>query len=204
MVMRILIVILILASAPIAGRADEPRGEAHARARALELLHAGEVAIDDNQLPDAISALEAANRLVASPTIYFRLADAFQRARERERAASRLKACLHLQPALSEADRSELEQAIAALEEDDEGSPPIRSLHVRRLFAVAADLQPLPVLQPTRPAPSAVATPLARRWWLWTIVGVVATGAAVGIGVGLSSAPSTPTATTTLGTVKPF
>lgn len=32
-------------------------------------------------------------------------------------------------------------------------------------------------------------TPLYRRWWLWTAVGVVATGAAVGLGVGLTARP---------------
>lgn len=43
---------------------------------------------------------------------------------------------------------------------------------------------------PTAPA----ARPLHQRWWLWTTVGLVAAGAAVGLGVGLSQAQRPPEA----------
>lgn len=35
--------------------------------------------------------------------------------------------------------------------------------------------------------PASKSTPLYKKWWLWTIVGVVAVGAAVGIGVGVTA-----------------
>ena len=44
-------------------------------------------------------------------------------------------------------------------------------------------------------------TPLRRQWWLWTIVGVVVVGAAVGIGVGVSGADRAPAGTLPPGRV---
>ena len=37
------------------------------------------------------------------------------------------------------------------------------------------------------PAPVAPSTPLYRRWWLWTAVGVAAAGIAIGVGIGVAS-----------------
>jgi len=62
--------------------------------------------------------------------------------------------------------------------------------------------EPAPIVEPA-PTPVALTltqsppakTPVYKKWWLWTIVGVVAVGAAVGIGLGLDSArPLQPTA----------
>lgn len=47
-------------------------------------------------------------------------------------------------------------------------------------------------------------TPIYKKWWLWTAVGVVAVGVGVGVGVGLAAGGSTPTASTTYGTLHPF
>ncbi len=43
--------------------------------------------------------------------------------------------------------------------------------------------------------------PVYKKWWLWTVVGVVAAGAAVGIGVGVTQSSSRFDAP--LGTVGP-
>jgi tetratricopeptide (TPR) repeat protein len=51
---------------------------------------------------------------------------------------------------------------------------------------------PAPAAATSSPTPSVTAsappkkTPVYKKWWLWTIVGVVAVGAGVGLGVGLS------------------
>ncbi len=51
------------------------------------------------------------------------------------------------------------------------------------------------------PAPS---TPVYKKWWLWTIVGVavVGVGLGAGLGLGLSGSAKTPTATTDFGTFR--
>ena len=36
-------------------------------------------------------------------------------------------------------------------------------------------------------------TPLYKKWWLWTVVGVVAAGAAIGIGVAIADSNGGPT-----------
>ncbi len=76
-------------------------------------------------------------------------------------------------------------------------------LHRRRVSIAAGDalalaitLEPLPrpslALAPPlvaeKPAPRA--TPLYKKWWLWTTIAVAAAGTAIGLGVGLSSSPS--------------
>lgn len=43
-----------------------------------------------------------------------------------------------------------------------------------------------PALTKAAPPPAPERTPLYKKWWLWTIVGVVVVGAGVGLGVGLS------------------
>jgi tetratricopeptide (TPR) repeat protein len=57
-------------------------------------------------------------------------------------------------------------------------------------------------------APSAAPPPkrVYQRWWFWTAVigGAVLAGGAIGLGVGLSHQPQTPTAVTTNGTFHPF
>jgi hypothetical protein len=56
--------------------------------------------------------------------------------------------------------------------------------------AAPAPVAAEPVVARTAPPPH---TPVYKKWWLWTIVGVVVVGAAVGIGVGVSQTSSTPT-----------
>jgi hypothetical protein len=55
------------------------------------------------------------------------------------------------------------------------------------------------------PETRAPPTPVYKRWWLWTVVGVVVVGAAVGVGVGVAvsrSGTTTPTARTDFGTFR--
>jgi tetratricopeptide (TPR) repeat protein len=58
-------------------------------------------------------------------------------------------------------------------------------------------------LTSTAPPPKAH-TPGYKKWWVWTIVGVAAAGAAAGLAVGLTRNEAAPTANTALGTAHPF
>ncbi len=55
----------------------------------------------------------------------------------------------------------------------------------------------------TSAAPPRARTPVYKKWWLWTTVGVVAVGVGVGLGIGLTRPHGTPTAQTNLGTYQP-
>jgi tetratricopeptide (TPR) repeat protein len=48
----------------------------------------------------------------------------------------------------------------------------------------------------TATAPVKKTTPIYKKWWLWTIVGVAAAGAGVGLGLGLTHLSSTTSGTT--------
>jgi tetratricopeptide (TPR) repeat protein len=48
-----------------------------------------------------------------------------------------------------------------------------------------------------------LARPAYKKWWVWTIVGVVAAGSAAGLAVGLTRNGAAPAANTTLGTAHP-
>ncbi len=52
--------------------------------------------------------------------------------------------------------------------------------------------------------PPAEKTPVYKKWWLWTAVGVVAVGVGVGLGVGLGTSSSGSLPSTTFGAAKPF
>ena len=52
--------------------------------------------------------------------------------------------------------------------------------------APSAEPAPLAAASPPSPPPSSPSTKLYKRWWVWTLVGVAAAGAAVGLGVGLT------------------
>lgn len=49
-----------------------------------------------------------------------------------------------------------------------------------------------PVVEPPPPPPPIESPPIWRRWWFWTIIGVVVVGAGVGLGVGLGTASQEP------------
>jgi hypothetical protein len=106
-------------------------------------------------------------------------------------------------------NREELKRTVASLEQAiaDE-----RTAKSRPPMGVAPGEEPpepstppAPVVAPapTAPPPPTHAerpTPVYKKWWLWTIVGVVVAGAAVGLGVGLGLPPEHATAKTDFGT----
>ncbi len=59
-------------------------------------------------------------------------------------------------------------------------------------------------LTATAPPPPPEKTPVYKKWWLWTAVGVVAVGVGVGLGVGLGTSSSGSLPSTTFGSAKPF
>jgi tetratricopeptide (TPR) repeat protein len=107
----------------------------------------------------------------------------------------------------------QLQQDQAAKEQPPQGTiDPAKPDKARGTHPPARD----PDHQAVRDAPSGIATtapsqrqvdrhatPLYKRWWLWTVVGgVVLAGAAVGLGVGIGTQTSFPSAATTAGTFR--
>jgi hypothetical protein len=68
--------------------------------------------------------------------------------------------------------------------------------------APAPAAAPVLVAAPAPARPERAATPVYKKWWLWTIVGVVVVGAGVGLGLGLSQPYSYPGLKTSLGSFR--
>jgi len=83
-------------------------------------------------------------------------------------------------------------------------TPVVPRVEPATVGAKAADDGSSADLRLTQVAPRSRPTPVYKRWWLCTAVGVVVAGAAVGVGVGLATRSTTPTASTPLGTTSPF
>lgn len=203
--MRFLVVVATLfgVSLPLHGRAA-PAGPSRASVLARAHFDAGRAALEQGRLPEAIVALKSANELVASPPVYFHLADAFQRSGNYAAAAERLRACLRLWTVGSREERAELEQLIHALETGKGIAVSLGDARAAASFKTFFDVD----WQPRAAAPllrEEARQPLYRRWWLWSVVGVAAATLGVGLGVGLMQPlRATPTAPTMLGTVRPF
>jgi hypothetical protein len=170
---------------------------------ARQHFFAGTAALEHGAVDEAIAELQTANRLVASAAVHVALADAYQQAGDPAQAARRLRGGLRLLPEGFASARQAIEQALIAL---DAGEPvSLREVRASIPFSVAPALPPLAALHPA--PPPLVLTPhppLYKQWWLWTIVGIVATGTALGVGLGVSTTPPPPMASTPLGTWSPF
>ena len=91
----------------------------------------------------------------------------------------------------------------AAARENRAKQPPQGTLPPEQTTTPVAAPAPVAAApEPSRSEPQR--TPVYKKWWLWTIVGVVvAAGVGVGLGVGLTqSSVSYPSASTTAGTVR--
>ena len=96
---------------------------------------------------------------------------------------------LYVSRAPDASNRSEIDERIAKLQTEAENE---EKAHVSPQAGTspsstheAAVPQPTTTLLATAPVVPAK-TPVYKKWWLWTIVGVVAVGAGIGLGIGLT------------------
>ncbi len=141
---------------------------------------------------DAVLALQNAYELQPLPRLLCNIGQAYRKLGNHRSAVAQYEQCLNSDPDVDPAYRSEVENYIAerrqqwsskarlALGHGSAGDP-------NRVNAAHAEpKQAQPCLD------TAAQTPVYKKWWLWTIVGVVVAGGAVGLGVGLSQQPAPP------------
>jgi tetratricopeptide (TPR) repeat protein len=193
-----LVAAVVFADTP--ARAAPPSAKAAAFAEGRRFYDVGEYA-------EALAAFKRAYLRFDDPTFLYNIAQCHRQLDQKQEALRAYRSYLRNLP--NATNRDEVKRLIAALEtkigdeESRAAAPPPRPAAPTSEPAaapppVAAEPAPLPLPAAAAPAPTVVAradrrvgTPLYKKWWLWTIVGVAAAGAAAGIAVGVTQSQPT-------------
>lgn len=205
------LVVLVLAPALLGAKARPPKKpvevdpvEAQARAE----FQRGVTAYNLGQFEDAAKAYAEAYRLKPLPGFLFNLGQCERQLGRLEKAAFFFRRFLELMPASPNAPT-----ARQLLEEVEARRAAEKQAEARQAEGIAAQAEPKLLVVPPPPALASDATPTApasnpeptveaplyKKWWLWTLVGVVVVGAAAGTAVAVSSQSSP--SQTSLGTL---
>jgi Tetratricopeptide repeat len=222
---RYAIVLVALLGSASAALAQAPRASS-----AKIQFDKGQTYFDMGQYERAIHEFEIGYRLQPLPLFLFDIANVARVAGLNDKAIEYFRKYLQATAGADEADapeRPEARRRLAELKSSPgahAGKPnAAKRADVHRLVgemdaaldappapAPATTAEPAPAPAATAPAlvatapakPEHAATPAYKKWWLWTIVGVVVVGAGVGLGVGLSQPFSYPKVPTALGSFR--
>jgi tetratricopeptide (TPR) repeat protein len=188
---------------PAAGAATDDDDAAAAR----KYYQRGVAHYNLTEYREAIVEFEAAYRLRPDPVFLYNLAQSYRLSNQPELALQFYKTYLRAESRA--ANRREVENRIADLERLLQAKqhiqrPPDTTLSPGERKAgepeVAEKTAPVLIAQPKvnvlnkEPPP----TPVYKKWWLWTVVGVAAAGVAVGVGVGVTQGAHYPNSYPTL------
>jgi iron complex outermembrane receptor protein len=193
--MRIIVQTLILSCLPLVAFAQPE----DARVKlAQDKFESGQTHFTLQEYKQAITDFEDGYRIKPSSTFLFNIAQCHRLSGNVERAIYFYKAYLRADPEAG--NRAEVEARIDALEKP---LPPSGTSAPRPATTPPPVMTPATPQPATTPAPvttqatsppapepqvttSRERTPLYKKWWLWTTVGIVAAaGVAVGVGVGV-------------------
>jgi tetratricopeptide (TPR) repeat protein len=173
-------------------------GVAHAKAEDADKAEArkhfqrGMARYNLTEYREAAIEFQAAYRLHPDPVFLYNLAQSYRLSSQPEEALRFYKTYLRADPKAS--NRREVESRIQELERQIATAPPPKMEPVPppkagpppNLTPPPATAEPAPGAGVATSKPAPARPPAYQRWWLWTVVGVVVAGAAVGIGVGVS------------------
>jgi tetratricopeptide (TPR) repeat protein len=180
------------------------------KAKARDAFRLASQSYDLGEYRDALTKFKEAYRYYEEPSFLYNIGQCHRQLGERQEAVRFFKTYLIKVPNAS--NRPDVEQMIARLEADLATEEPTRHAAMPPPMngepqpggaAAAVESKPATMPAVVAQSKSVERRPLYKKWWLWTAVGVVAVGAAVGVTLAFTL-PSTPTATTTFGTTHPF
>jgi tetratricopeptide (TPR) repeat protein len=146
---------------------------------------------------DAAEEYKASYSAKANPELLYNIAQAYRLGNDLDKALFFYRSYLSALPEAT--NRGEVEQRITKLEasiaeQKKAAAPAEKQEKVEPPPTTAPVVTPAPappnVLTATAPPPPAH-TPVYKKWWLWTIVGVAAAGAATGIALGVTMSDRT-------------
>ena len=176
---------LVLSLLLMAATARAEKGDARAHyQRATAHYAVGE-------FDEAAAEYQTAYKLKQDPALLFNAAQAYRFAGRLDKALVLYRNYAHLYPNASNID--DIKQQIAKLKQAiaSATTPPTGTNRPADERPTATAVAPAPVVAPVPPAPAPAPvvaqaapraerpTPVYKKWWLWTIVGVVAAGGAV-------------------------
>jgi tetratricopeptide (TPR) repeat protein len=181
------------------------------RARARAAFRSGSQHYNLSEFAQALDAFKEAYRNYEDPSFLFNIAQCERQLGHKREAVREYRAYLNnsenadnresVRQTITQLEREiavEDQRAVAAAAAAQAAKPAPESVAVRAKPATEPTAETLTASAP--PAPER--KPADKKWWVWTIVGgVVAAGAATGLVFALR--PSSPSATTSLGTSHP-
>ena len=200
--MRWLFVLLLLTGAGVV-RAD---GSDADRNKAREAYQSARQHYNLGEFAEALKDFKEAYRNYEDPSFLFNIGQCERQLGHKQEAVRAYRA--YLRNAGEVPNRDEVTKIVAMLDKAiaDEASarrqPSQETLPPTGETNRALEPQPQATTLTASAPPPAAKTPVYKKWWLWTAVGVVAAGAAVGLGVGLTRTPAAPTANTDFGTFR--
>ena len=208
--MRLFLAAALLLACPLRASADDSSPQQKAQAK--NLYEQAIIHYRSGDLEKAAAEFKSSYQLYPRPETLFNLAQTHRLLKNYEKAIFYYKQYL-ASAEVNEHDRQMVQHRIADLE----------NVLKQQQAAQAAPPQgpePPSTTPANQPAPESRAVELTKtpqpaaapskhvyqRWWFWTaLVGsAVVAGGAIGLGVGLSHQPQTPSAVTTNGTFHPF
>jgi tetratricopeptide (TPR) repeat protein len=149
---------------------------------------------DLNQFEPALKAFEKAYWNYEEPAFLFNIAQCYRQLDKKPEALKFYRSYLRKVPEAP--NRAEVERLIASLEEAigrERATRPPPKVAPEPAVAKPEAAAASPAAVTLRKAPPPERTPVYKKWWLWTVVGVVAAGAAAGIAVGVTQSQQTQT-----------
>jgi hypothetical protein len=208
---------LIAAGLAAVARADTPEAEAKRH------FDEGTKAYNLGEFVRAATEYRAAYNAKPDPVLLYNIAQAYRLGNDFQQALFFYKSFRRNLP--DAANRAEVDERIRTLEEQIErqksvaisppnntvapGTPPPATTNEaeRPAPAPAPETASVPAAS-SEPPPAANTSserrPLYKKWWLWTAVGAVVVGAAVGIGVGVATSGGSAPPPSHFGTTKIF
>jgi tetratricopeptide (TPR) repeat protein len=197
---KIGLVIAVAASLLVVGASTARADEASS---ARDHYNRGSTLFDLGRFGEAAREFEAAYEAKNDPALLYNLGQAYRADGNVSKALVAYRAFLRKSPDIGKARRAEVEARIAELQHlvDEQKSvgtrPPTGTLPpggsnepggtTTGMPAPPAERPVSPALVATPTAPAPKAEPLYKKWWLWTAVGVVVAGAAVGTAVAVTT-----------------
>jgi tetratricopeptide (TPR) repeat protein len=187
-------------------------GSAHAedKAKAREAFRVGTQHFKLGEYDQALDSFKEAYRNFESPIFLFNIAQCERQLNHKQEAIRFYRQ--YLSDAKDATNRDEVQGIIAKLQAqlDEEHAAAAKPPQAPTEPAPATTAPPpsttsnAATLTASAPPPPEKKTPVYKKWWLWTAVGVVAVGVGVGLGVGLGTSSSGSLPSTTFGSAKPF